>query len=321
MVPRKRLLITRRLTEAVLARIGRDYEGVLNTDDRPLTGDEIVARAEGCDGVICAPGDPLDGDVVSRLPDSVRAIATFSVGYDHLDVAAAKQRGIRAFNTPGVLTDSTADITLLLLLGAARRAFEGQRMLRAGQWAGWTPTQLLGRSLAGKRLGILGMGRIGNAVAHRARAFELEIHYCNRHRLGADRELGATFHTSPRELMRGADFFSLHCPATPETHHFLDAERIDWLPDHAIVVNTARGAVVDDAALIDALRSGRIAAAGLDVFEGEPDVHPGYRALDNVYILPHMGSATIETRDAMGHRALDNLDAFFAGRNPPDSIE
>jgi lactate dehydrogenase-like 2-hydroxyacid dehydrogenase len=209
---------------------------------------------------------------------------------------------------------------MLLMLGAARRAWEGQRMLRQRAWQGWTPTQLLGRQLTGKRLGILGMGRIGNAVARRARAFDMHIHYCNRRRLGADLEGDAIFHPDAEDLLAVSDVLSLHCPTTDATRGFLDASAIEKLPAGAIVINTARGAIVDDEALIAALRSARLGAAGLDVFEGEPRIHPGYLGLDNVYLLPHMGSATVETRNAMGFMALDNLDAFFSGQPAPARV-
>ncbi len=314
------LLITRRLPEAVMARAARDYTPRDNEADRAWSADELVERARGCDAILCAPGDPLGADAIERLPGSVRAIATFSVGYEHVDVRAAGARGIAVFNTPGVLTDATAEIALLLMLGAARRAWEGQSMLRAGRWDGWRPTQLLGRTLAGKRLGIVGLGRIGRAVAARARPFGLEVHYHGRRRLPSKLEDGASWHETAGDLLAISDVLSLHCPATPETHHLLDATRIERLPADAIVINTARGAVVDDDALIAALRSRRIAAAGLDVYEGEPDLDPRYLELDNAYLLPHLGSATIETRNAMGFLALDNLDAFFAGAEPPARV-
>ena len=315
-----RLLVTRRFLGAVMERIGRDYAARHNPEDRGLTAEELGELGAGCDAVLCAPGDAFDAHGIAALPASVRALATFSVGHDHIDVQAARARGLAVFNTPDVLTDATAEIALLLMLGTARRAWEGQRMLREGDWSGWTPTQLLGRGLSGKRLGILGLGRIGQAVARRARSFGLEIHYCNRRRLPAELEAGATFHAEPESLLSVSQIFSLHCPATPQTQRFLDRERIARLPEDPIVINTARGAVVDDAALIDALRSGRVAAAGLDVFEGEPDVHPDYLSLPNAYLLPHMGSSTVEARNAMGFLALDNLDAFFAGREAPARV-
>jgi glyoxylate reductase len=314
------IVLTRNYPEAVEARATRDYDARLNPDDRAYGPEALIAATEGADGLLPCPTERLSADVIERLPESVRIIATFSVGYDHIDLEAAKRRGIVVTNTPEVLTDATADIALLLLLGAARRAYEGEVMLRGGTWGRWTPTQLLGIHVGGKRLGILGMGRIGQATAHRARAFGMEIHYHNRHRLPPEHEHGAVYHETAEDLLGVSEFFSLHCPATAETHHFLNAERIALLPEGAVVVNTARGTVVDDAALIAALRSGKLAAAGLDVFEGEPDIDPAYRDLTNAFLLPHLGSATVETRNAMGFRALDNLDAFFAGDTPPDRV-
>jgi lactate dehydrogenase-like 2-hydroxyacid dehydrogenase len=314
------LLVTRRLPDAVLARARRDYDARINEPDQVYSAAELAERARGCDAILCAPGDALRAETVAALPASLRAISTFSVGYDHLDVAAARARGIALFHTPGVLTDATAEIALLLMLGAARRAYEGQRMLREGRWRAWTPTLLLGRGLAGARLGIFGMGRIGQAVARRARAFGMEIHYASRRRLSPELEAGAVFHADASDLLRSSDFLSLHCPASPETHHWLDAKRIALLPPGAIAINTARGSIVDDGALIAALRSGQLAAAGLDVYENEPQLDPRYLELDNAFLLPHLGSATREARDAMGNLALDNLDAFFAGRPAPAPI-
>lgn len=320
MTARPILLVTRKFPDAVLERAARDYDARINRADQVYGADELIARAEGCAAILTCSTEKYSAEVVERLPVSVRAVATFSVGIEHFDIAAAKKRGLVMTNTPDVLTDSTADITMLVLLGAARRATEGQQMLRQDRWTGWNPTQLLGVQVSGKKLGILGMGRIGRAVARRARGFDMQIHYHNRSRLAPDLERGATYHQDPEELLGEAEFLSINCPASPEMHHFLDARRIALLPARAIVTNTARGALVDDAALIAALESGRIAAAGLDVFEGEPKIHPGYRELPNAFLLPHMGSATLETRNAMGFKCLDNLDAFFAGREPPDRV-
>ncbi|MGQ9367323.1 2-hydroxyacid dehydrogenase [Azospirillum sp. ST 5-10] len=314
------LVVTRRLPDAVEARAARDFDARLNPDDTPQTPASLGERAAGAEAVLCCPADRLDAAAFAALPASVRIVATFSVGTDHIDLAAAAARGIRVTNTPDVLTDATADVALLLMLGAARRASEGERLLRRGDWTGWTPTQLMGTHLGGKRLGIFGMGRIGQAVAHRARAFGMAIHYAGRRRLPPEQERGAVHHADPDTLLANADVLSLHCPATAETRGWLNAARIDRLPRGAIVVNTARGTVVDDDALIAALRSGRLAAAGLDVFANEPDLDPRYRTLENAFLLPHLGSATVETRNAMGFRALDNLDAFFAGRTPPDPV-
>ena len=248
-------------------------------------------------------------------------IATFSVGYEHVDVAAAAKRDIKVSNTPDVLTDATADIAMLCLLGAARRAHEGTTMLRTHSWIGWEPTQLMGVHVTGKRLGILGMGRIGQAMADRARAFRMTIHYSNRTRLPPDLEKGAIFYANPDDMLPHCDFLSINAPMTPATRKWVNAERIARLPKGAIVVNTARGGVVDDEALIAALKSGHLFAAGIDVFDGEPKIHQGYYGLENAFLLPHMGSATVETRNAMGFKALDNLEAFLLrGQTPPDLV-
>ena len=314
------VLFTRRLPEAVERRAARDYRLVPNPEDRSLTADELVARSQDVDAVVCTVADRMNAAVLSRLPARVRIVASFGVGTDHLDLAAARARGLVVTNTPEVLTDATAEIALLLLLGAARRAYEGQALLRSGGWTGWGPTHLMGRQLSGKRLGIVGMGRIGQAMARRARGFGVEIHYTDQRRLAPLREEGAIFHPSVEELLPLSELLSLHAPSTPETRHLLDARRLALLPRGAIVVNTARGDLVDDEALIAALRSGQVGAAGLDVFQGEPALHPGYRSLENTFLLPHMGSATIETREAMGFRALDNVDAVLSGRPASDRV-
>ncbi len=314
------ILVTRKLPEAVHERLKRDYEPRLNLEDRLYSGEDLTRLAQGVDALLPCPTDKLTAAVIGKLPASVKIIATFSVGYEHIDTAAAKARGIIVTNTPDVLTDATADITMLVMLGAARRAHEGERMVREATWSSWAPTGMLGSHVTGKRLGIFGMGRIGQAVARRARGFDMEIHYSNRRRLPADRELGAIFYERAEDMLPQCDFLSINCPANSETYHWLNAERIRLLPKHAIVVNTARGTVVDDEALIAALKSGHLAAAGLDVFENEPNINPNYRPLANTFLLPHLGSATVDTRNGMGFRALDNLDAFFAGRTPPDRV-
>ncbi len=319
-VSRPKLFVARRLPKAVEARIGESYEARFNTDDTPLTGDQFVEASKGMDGILVAAGDAIGNDVIKRLDPGIRVIATFSVGFEHVGVDAAKARGIAVTNTPDVLTAATADMALLLMLAAGRRLGEGERMVRAGAWRGWAPTQLMGTVITGKRLGLVGMGRIGQGVAKRAAAFDMVVHYHNRTRLDAATEAGATFHESLDSLLGAVDILSLHCPLTAETRGLLNAQRLARLPKGAIVVNTARGPVVDDTALIAALKSGHIAAAGLDVYDGEPKVNQGYLALENVVLAPHLGSATIETRNAMGFRALDNLDAFFAGRAPADRV-
>lgn len=315
-----RILATRRLPPNVEARLARDYRATLNADDKIYSRDELLESAEGHDGILCCSSEKFSADVVSALPESVAILATFSVGYEHIDVDAARTRGLKVTNTPDVLTDATADIAMLCLLAAARRASEGDRLVRAGQWKGWHTTMMLGTHVGGKRLGILGMGRIGRAVAQRARGFQMEIHYHNRSRLDAALEQGATYHETPESLMAVSEFLSINAPSSAQTRKFLDAERIALLPDRAVVVNTARGNMVDDEALIAALESGKVSAAGLDVFDGEPSIHPGYRALDNVFLLPHLGSATHETRDAMGFCCLDNFDAYFAGKPCPTPL-
>ena len=320
MAPKPKLLVTRLTPPNVEARIARDYEATGNPDDVIMSTEEMIEKAAGCDAILCSPTEPLSADVIGRLPESVRMLATFSVGYDHIDIPAATARGIKVGNTPNVLDDATADIAMLCLLGAARMAHNATTVLRTGAWKRWEPTGMLGVHVTGKRLGILGMGRIGRALAKRARGFDMEIHYNNRSRLTPDLEAGATFHETAEGMLPHCDFISFNCPLTDETRHFLNRERIEMLPPGAVVVNTARGPVVDDTALIDALRSGRIAAAGLDVFEGEPDFNKDYLDQPNAFLLPHIGSATVETRDAMGFMCLDNLDAFFAGRPLPAAV-
>ncbi|MES9958514.1 MAG: D-glycerate dehydrogenase [Sedimenticola sp.] len=314
------VLVTRKLPDAVEARLERDYDARLNGEDRVYTSDEIVELAAGADAIIPCHTEKLTAEVIGRLPESVRAICSFSVGFDHIDLEAAKARGITVTNTPEVLSDATAEIAMLLMLGAARRVYEGEHQIRTDTWADWSATYQLGVQVTGKRLGILGMGRVGQIMARRARGFDMEIHYYNRSRLATELEAGAIYHESVEELLPHCDFLSIHCPATPETHHLINAERIAMLPDEAVVVNTARGAVVDDDALIDALRSGKLFAAGLDVFNNEPNIDPRYKELPNTFLLPHIGSATRETRDAMGFRALDNLDAIVSGHAPCDRL-
>lgn len=315
-----RLLVTRLLPPAVEARITRDYDAILNPDDAPYPADRLVEAAAGRDAILLSGRERLDAATIERLPAGLRAVATYSVGYEHIDVGAAARRNLIVTNTPDVLTDATADIAMLLILAATRRAGEAERMVRAGLWTGWAPTQLLGPQIGGRTLGILGMGRIGRAVADRARAFGMSIHYSNRTRLAPELEAGATFHADPEAMLGQVDVLSLHAPATPETDRFLNARRIGLMRDGAVIVNTARGTLVDDDALIAALRSGKLFAAGLDVFTGEPKLDPRYRDIESAVLLPHLGSATFETRDAMGFRALDNLDSVFAGREPPDRL-
>lgn len=314
------ILVTRKLPPEVEARAARSYRAEFNADDASWQAGEIAARAAGKDALLVTVADRIDTGLIERLPETIRIIATFSVGYDHIALEAAKARGIAVTNTPDVLTEATAEIALLLLLGAARGAAPGMAAIREGTWRNWSPTGMLGIQMSGKRLGILGMGRIGQAVARRARAFDMEIHYHNRRRLSPEAEQGAIWHETAEELFTISDFLSVHCASTPRTRGLVNASMLALLPRGAVFVNTARGDIVDDEALIAALRSGHVAAAGLDVFNNEPRINPRYRELSNAFLLPHLGSATLETRNAMGFRALDNLDDFFAGRRPRDLV-
>lgn len=315
------LLVTRRLPPAVEARASRDYEARLNATDAPVTGADIVARAEGASAVLCCPAERLDAATIRTLPDSVRVIGTFSVGFDHVDLAAARERGIAVVHTPDVLSVATAECAMLLILAAARRAGEGERLVRSGQWAGWAPTQLLGTGVAGRRLGIFGMGRIGRELLPMARGFGMTVHYRDQVRLPPELEQGAIFHDNDDSFLPVCDVLSLHAPGGEGTRHWLNTDRIARLPHGAVVVNAARGTLIDDAALIAALQSGQIAAAGLDVYNNEPQVAAGLLALENVVLLPHLGSATVETRDAMGHLVLDGIDAVLAGQGPRNLVK
>ncbi|WP_169546046.1 2-hydroxyacid dehydrogenase [Sneathiella aquimaris] len=315
------ILVTRKLPDDVMARLSAGYNVIENENDETLSSDEIISRASSADAILCGPTDLFNKEVLDQLPDRLKMITTFSVGYDHIDVPAAFKNGIQLGNTPDVLTDATADITLLCLLGAARMAHSSAMALREGRWQKWATTQFLGIHVSGKRLGILGMGRIGQAVARRARGFDMEIHYHNRNPVTDARGLeDAIYHDSLESLLGQSDFFSINCGLSDQTFHLINNETIDLLPKGAVIVNTARGPIIDDIALINALKSGRIAAAGLDVFENEPTLNPGYLALENLFVLPHIGSATIETRNAMGFKCIDNLDAFFSNKPIPNPI-
>lgn len=311
------IFVTRRLPPAVSERLTAHYDARLNEDDHRLAEDEIQAGLSGADGVITASDTRWDAARIAALPENVRILTTFSVGYEHIDLEAAKARGLKVGNTPEVLTEAVADIAMLCLIGAARRAVEAQRMLREGRWTGWHSTQLVGMELTGRKLGIVGMGRIGRATARRARGFGLEIHYHNRSRVPAEQEDGAIFHPDLKAMLPEVDIVSLSCPATPATTRMVDADFLAAMKPGSILVNTARGVLVDEEALTDALDGGQLFAAGLDVFHGEPNVDPRLLTYDNIFALPHIGSATVETRNAMGYCCLDNLDAYFAGRPLP----
>jgi len=315
------LVLTGQFTKDVEARIASEFSTRRSPEDRPFSPEELLRAAGGADALFIRPVDKLDAEFFRRVPASVKVIATFSVGHDHIDLRAAAARKIPIANTPGVLTDATADLAMLLLLGASRRAYEAQQLLRSGAWGQSANEVLLGCQPTGKVLGIFGMGRIGQAVAHRARAFGMKIHYSNRNPLSQELAGDAVFHQDPLDLLRVSQFLSLHAPHTPETHHFLNAQTIALLPAGAIVINSARGGLVEDGALIAALQTGRVAAAGLDVFEGEPNIHPAYLGLQNTFLLPHIGSATQETNTAMGMLALDNIDAVLAGKPAPSLLK
>ncbi len=314
------LLVTRRLPPEVEARAARDYDARLNADDTPRTGADVARLAADAAAILCCPAERLDAATIAALPGSVRVIGTFSVGFDHVDIAAAHARGIAVVNTPDVLSVATAECCLLLMLAAARRAGEGERLVRSGGWTGWTPTQLLGRGVAGRRLGIFGMGRIGRELASLARGLGMIVHYRGRTRLPPDLEAGAIFHDNDASFLAQCDFLSLNAPGGAGTRHWLNADRLALLPPGAVVVNAARGTLIDDTALIDALRSGHVAAVGLDVYDGEPRVDPRYATLENVVLLPHMGSGTMQTRVAMGMLALDGIDGVLAGRPVPNTV-
>ncbi len=278
------VLVTRKLPNAVEDRLRRDYEPRLNPDDRLYSSDELIALSEGADAIMPCHTEKFSAEVVARLPDSVKAIANFSVGVDHVDLQAAAKRGIIVTNTPDVLSDATAEIAILCMLGAARRAGEGERLVRGAGWKDWSPAFMVGIQVTGKRVGIVGMGRVGQIVARRMRGFDMEVHYHNRRRIDPALEQGAIFHESLEEMLPLCEVLSLNCPATPETTGLLNAARITLLPDGAIVINTARGALVDDDALIAALQSGKLHSAGLDVYNNEPAIDPRYRELDNIFL-------------------------------------
>ena len=317
------VVVTRRLPEPVEREVATDFDARLNREDRPLGPDGLREALKTADALLCTVTDRLDAEVLAVEPSRARLLANFGVGFNHIDVDAAKARGLAVSNTPDVLTDATADLAMTLLLAVTRRAGEGERHLRTGAWTGWRPTHMLGTQVSGKTLGLVGMGRIARAVAKRAHhGFGMRIIFHDPFPPPPD--VAASLSAEPRErleqVLEEADFVSLHCPATPETRHLMNAERLARLKPGAYLINTARGDVVDEAALVAALRSGHLAGAGLDVFEREPQVSPELLAMENVVLLPHLGSATRETRVAMGMRALENLRLFFRGAPLRDKV-
>jgi len=322
-VTRPTVIVTRRLPVPVEERLAAQFDARLNRDDHPFTAAELQDALRGADALLPTVTDRLNADVLATEPLRAKILANYGVGFNHIDVNAAKTRGLVVTNTPDVLTDDTADDAVMLMLMVARRAGEGERQVRAGAWTGWGPTHMLGTKVSGKTLGLVGLGRIGRAVARRAHhGFGMRVIFHDPYPPppAVAAELGAEPKASVDDVLREADFVSLHSPATPETRHLIDARRLALMKRGAFLINTARGDIVDEAALVEALKRGTIAGAALDVFEREPLVPPELRTLENVVLLPHLGSATAETRAAMGLRALENLTAFFAGAPPRDRV-
>lgn len=315
-----RLWLARKFSANTEARAAQDYDVVFNSQDEVSSSDDLIRMSAEVDAIIPCHSELFDAATVKQLDSRLKIIANHSVGVDHCDLDALAEKGIVVTNTPDVLSDATAEIAMLLLLGAARHAPEGDSLVRNDKWDSWSPAFMVGTQVSGKRLGIVGMGRVGQVMAKCARGFDMEIHYHNRSRLQPELEQGAVYHAELESLLGVSDFLSLHSPATAETTNLINAAAIQRLPDGAILVNTARGALVDEDALLAAIKSGKLAAAGLDCFDREPGGNPAFAEHPNIMMLPHIGSATFETRDAMGFRALDNLDAFFAGKEPGDRL-
>jgi glyoxylate reductase len=319
---RPRVIVTRQLMPHVEGRMAELFDVSLSARDEAFTRDQLKAAVADCDVFVPTVTDEIDAGIINSAGDRLKLIANFGAGVDHIDLAAARAKGIMVSNTPGVFTEDTADMTMALILSVPRRLAEGEKLMRSGQWAGWAPSAMLGHRVGGKLLGIIGMGRIGLAVARRARAFGLSIHYHNRRRLpeAIEEELGASYHASVDTLLRISDVVTIHCPHTSETHEMVNAARIGAMKPTAYLINTARGEIVDEKALVAALQTGRIAGAGLDVYTHEPAVDPALLALDNVVLLPHLGSATIEGREASGEKVIANIRAWCDGHRPPDQV-
>jgi lactate dehydrogenase-like 2-hydroxyacid dehydrogenase len=318
-----KVIVTRRWPAQVEAELKNNFDVDLNATDQPLSEAELKDAFKNADAVLPTVADAINREVLSAEPLRARLVGNFGVGYNNIDVEAAKARGLVVTNTPEVLTDATADIALTLLLSVARRIGEGERHLRSGQWTGWRPTHMMGTQVTGKTLGLIGLGRIGRATAVRAHyGFKMRVLYFDPFPPPEDfiTSIGAESRNSVEDVLREADFVSIHCPATPENRHLINAERLACMRPDAFLINTARGDIVDETALVEALEANRIAGAGLDVFEAEPQVSQGLLNREDVVLLPHLGSATVETRVAMGLRALENAKAFFAGDEPPDRV-
>ena len=315
----KRVFVTRKLLKENEQKLQELFEVKLNTNDKIYSAGEIIEGSNDYDGILSSVTDPINSDTISKLSSSIKIIANGAVGFGNIDFKAARAKGISVTNTPDVLTDATADIQILLLLGASRKAYEGRIAAETQNWK-WSWDFLLGKQMSNKRLGILGMGRIGRAVAKRAKGFGMEIHYHNRSKLSSDLEDGAIYHKNLKSLFEQSEFLSINCPATPETIKIINRESLSYLKDNTVVGNAARGDVVDDEAMVDALKSEKIFAYGLDVYNGEPKIHPEYLKLKNIFLLPHLGSATKRTRWDMAYRATQNLEEFFLNKKPPDLI-
>jgi len=306
----RKILITRKLIKSSEEFAKKIFEVKLNENDNILSKEEIINRSQGCDGVLSSITDKFDSDLIFKLPNTIKIISNFAVGFGNIDINAAKERNIVVTNTPDVLTDATAEIAMLILLGAARRAKEGSEWVSKKNWK-WSADFLMGKQLSGGRLGILGMGRIGRAVADRARSFGMKIHYYNRSRLDKNLEKDAVYHKSLESLLSVSDFFSINCPATKETKNIINKNNIKYFPNGAVVSNSARGDMINDDDMVKALKNGKIFSLGIDVYNGEPNIHPEYLTLPNVYVLPHLGSSTEKTRTAMADLAIKNIDEFF----------
>ena len=319
---RLKVIVTRRLPDAVELRLKELFDTELNASDEAFTEAQLIDAVGRADVLVSTVTDQVDGQVLSKSGDQFKMVAQFGAGVDNIDVQTANERGITVTNTPGVLTDDTADVTMALILAVPRRLHEGIELMEAGKFDGWAPTWMMGRRLAGKRLGIIGMGRIGQAVARREKAFGLQIHYHNRKKVShlIEEELDATYWDSLDQMLSRMDIVSVNCPHTPATFHLLNSRRLELMKPDAFIVNTARGEVIDEAALAEALKTGKLAGAGLDVFEREPAVNPDLVGLPNVILLPHMGSATVEGRNEMGEKVIINIKTFADGHRPPDRV-
>ncbi len=310
----KKILITRRLLRSCEDKAKELFDANFNLNDELYSQKKLIEMSTGCDGILSALTDKLDTETINQLPDSVKIISNFAVGFGNIDLEAAKKRGIAVTNTPDVLTDATAEIGVLLILGACRRASEGIEKAREGGWV-WSADMLIGKQLTGTRLGILGMGRIGQKIAKIAKSLGMIIHYHNRSKLSEEKEQGATYHDNLNDLMKVSDVLSVCCPASKETINLINKDTLELLPKGAVVTNVARGDIIEDEALIDALERRKVYAVGLDVYKNEPNLNPGYLKIPSAFVLPHLGSATKDTRIAMGNLAIDNLDEFFRTGN------